>query len=115
MDRQLVQMKKGLDRNRVEHPPSPPTSTGCGVLCHVGAKGGMGGRGVMLYSCEDGKVVQHCTRSGCGLDIQVAIKRANTMASKSQFVLVEREQIKLLLLIRLGPVCQVSFFAILST
>ena len=31
---------------------------------------------VMLYSWWDGKVVQHCTRSGKGLDIQGTIEKA---------------------------------------
>ena len=47
-------------------------------------------------------MVQHCTRSGKGLDIQGTIEKANTVGSKvsgkSQVVWVERDQVKLLLL-----------------
>ena len=56
-----------------------------------------------LYSCGDGKVVQHNIKTGASADIQEAINKANNCAGsrpagRSQVLWVERGEMKLLLL-----------------
>ena len=56
-----------------------------------------------LYSCGDGKVLQHNIKTGASADIQEAINKANNSegarpAGRSQVLWVERDEVKLLLL-----------------
>ena len=56
-----------------------------------------------LYSCGDGKVLQHNIKTGASADIQDAINKANNSegarpAGRSQVLWVERDEVKLLLL-----------------
>ena len=66
----------GLEQMRGGY--STHTNTGVGVQCDLGVEG----EDVILYYWWDGKVVQHCTRSGKGLDIQGTIEKANTVGRK---------------------------------
>ena len=61
------------------------------------------GEGLALYSCGDGKVMQHSMKTGKAIDIQESLDKANGSegarpAGRSQVLWLEREEGRLLLL-----------------